>query len=551
MITILNDTDYRKWTGKISQLIILLNKISRLPNNNNMPIDSNLNTLQNASQRMINKCLDSFDELNKVDVLMLLWACHKLKMENSTVLEKCLSFIAEKFDNLSEQDISNYLFCLSKKYEEITSLKDSESIKIKDLAFSHINAIKPKLLSKISQIICKSENEQHLTNVIWAVHKLKLLKIIFSSELQKTFQERRIHFKASNFRIIVNSLTELSNSEANDLFETFSKDFIKRLDTFTLEEVLSLITAFHLSQSINMIVMLNNIQGYLSRNLTKFSNEQLVSLLIPYTMVFESHTIIEAIIDRLEQSICMLPVSNLIKIFWALTLSNDIKKINTLLQIYKVISKKDLDTLRVVDLSQYAQGLLSLSLNLDDSNSKKAEIKRQYNNIKSILQQELSIQIHKGFSHYEFGVFSIFKTLQESSLRVVPEFIIEIYNIDFALLNVDIDILNSVERDLKFGKLKIGNLMNSEIKIDRLNSPSDFKHDINRTILIEVNGNSHYIGETAQLNRKTILKENLLDKLGYTLVSLSRLDCARIELIDSPNERALALINIIKEGMRN
>ena len=551
IITVLQNVDYGSWNGKISQLIVLLDKISKLSINNSKTVDKNFTALQMIAKRIVVRCLESFDEFNRIDVLMFLWACFKFNLNDAAVIRNCLKFIENNFNDLSERDISNYIFCLGKSYEEdsgVNGLNEAST-----LIQSHISKMSPNLVSKISQILLKSQNQQHLTNIIWGISRLKLTQKVFTAQLRVLFIKRNLHFTNSNFRIIVNSLTSLSSEGADDIFEFFLQEFYKRLDTFTLEEITSLITAFYLSKSINLIDMFNTTDEFILMNIKQFTNEQLLSLLIPYTQTFRTHKIIDIILNEVKPSIDNLSIQNSFKLFWGLAILDDDKKIDMSLQLYNRLSKQDYQSFRKIDLCQFAQGLLSLILHYEEHNSTSLqleEMKRHYEDVRCIIQSDTLMERHEEFTHNDFGVFNMYRTFQEIGFKIVPEFIIDIYNVDFALIDVDAKFVNSAEQSIVSGSLQTGLMKPDQVKIEKLTSLNDFKHAHNRTILIEVDGRSHYIRKTQELLGKTNLKAKHLKKLGYTLISFSEEDCAHISSISDPNDRSLFIVKVVQRVMR-
>jgi hypothetical protein len=174
-------------------------------------------------------------------------------------------------------------------------------------------------------------------------------------------------------------------------------------------------------------------------------------------------------------------------------------------------------------------------------------LQEKYEIMKSLIVKNILIERHQEFSEKSSGIFSVYQTLQSLTLEVIPEFITEIYSIDFGMMNVTKNSLKELRQKLLEDKFTWDTVSKPHLQKteEELLNLQKSKSDI---LLLEINGKHHYVGKTFRLKGSTIRKREHLIKMGYKIVSMSMKKCVMLSELQSDRERALALLDIMLQA---
>lgn len=539
---ILKKQHYLNWENQTAKLVILLNRLAKIPTHN----DNTRTERKSIAQQILNLCLPNFEMMNRLDVIMLLWASVKLGIYDKHVLDACLGYIEVNFSELVEQDISNYMFCLAKINE-----KSENRQNLNEIIDKHLEKMSSKIIQAVSNIFSSSQNEQHITNLIWAADRLEINEIFESKEFNDLFLTRKIHFNNTNFGIIVNSLTHVKFTSI-ELFEHFGLEFVKRLNTLELQEFVSILRAFCLSNATNLYDLLSRAEPYIEKNLKQFSHEELTAILVAFAVVKLESPVVDQLISQIHDNVKKMSIDCLCKVIWSLAILKGFQQMDFELLMLSRFPNEEISKMRKIDLTQAAQGVLSYLLYAQEQGIQNPQItalQEKYEIMKSLIVKNILIERYQEFSEKSSGIFSVYQTLQSLKLEVIPEFITEIYSIDFGLMNVTENSLKELRQKLLEDKFTWETVPKShphpQKTEDELLNLQKNKSDV---LLLEINGKHHYVGKTFRLKGSTIRKREQLIKMGYKIVSMSMKKCVLLSELQSDHERALALLDIMLQA---
>ena len=545
-LTQLEKENLKGFKYKPGKLINLLQKIAK----QNLEAHSDLiEQRKKIAKRITQFTLENFGSLHRIDVVMYLWLDYKLGIDNNSMIQKCLEFVERNYSELVEQDISTYLFSLA-KISEREKHQSGPKTELAIVLKQHVQNIQPQLVESLRKIILTSKNEQHLTNMIWAIDHLQLKDEKLLEEYSKIFERPSLTLNNTNFSRIVNTITHMDYTPQS-LFNYFTSEFLKRINTLSTKDFVSITRALYLSNSVVLIGLLNDIKPYIEKNLDKFTKEELVVLLVPFSNAKCNLETIDKLLNKIQESLTMLSKEDLCRTLWCLSVLQAPEKLNLMLEISDLIRTEDLSQMDKIELHQAAAGFLTLYLNLEKNEQNSSRIpmlKQKYEIVKEIItKQTLNIRA-RSFKEKNVGDFSVYKYLQALGLEVVPECIVEIYNVDFAIFGISKENLIELEKQIKadsFTFQSVSEEKTSKREAVDLNSDED-KSNI---LLIEVNGRMHYIGSSNILKGSTLLKSQHLKDLGYNCISMTQMDLVKINEVEPEKERFLAFIKYIKARM--
>eukprot|EP01017_Pseudomicrothorax_dubius_P034110 TRINITY_DN4636_c0_g1_i10.p1 TRINITY_DN4636_c0_g1~~TRINITY_DN4636_c0_g1_i10.p1 ORF type:complete len:459 (+),score=86.78 TRINITY_DN4636_c0_g1_i10:111-1487(+) len=121
----------------------------------------------------------------------------------------------------------------------------------------------------------------------------------------------------------------------------------------------------------------------------------------------------------------------------------------------------------------------------------------------------------------------VYSLLRQTGLKVIPEQIVDMYNIDYVI------------KDFKFEALQT--TPDKELWKEKLaEAPAEVKHvpcDKTRDVLVEVDGPNHFVGGSQRLQGGTLMKRRNLSRLGYRLIFLTSPELREISRAASPSAR--------------
>jgi len=542
--------DVNVYKEKLPSVILTLQNLAKL-NLGNLKILKNKR--RELSLKLASFCLENFKSLNQLDVLMLLWSCVRMEIYSEELLKQCLEYLKNGFFLLSEKDVVTYIFSVARLVEQNGGLIDK--VDGKCLVKKHIDEVRTRLQKKIVDILSSSENQQHITNVIWAVDRLELYKEEeVLRKCEEVFKREGLVLNDTNFAIILNSFVHMNHVPAH-VYEYFVQEFYARQKTLVPKTFTSIVRALFLSKVGDLGEVMQNSQEYIRRNLSGFSPQDLVALLLPLAIIRDYSQVTNAIITRCQENLNRLRSDDLCKLLWALVVLEDASRVNLWYQIADRLTEREISKLGVVEMHQISQGFLSLIFYAkNDSNCSKETLsllEQKYEKTKQTIREKTLLERHEKFAEEKEGVFSVYLTLQKLGFQVVPECIAEIYNVDFVLFEMTKERLLELEE--KISKKEI-NLEDSSSSIGTAafgKGPQMLKEsdDKSKLILIEVNGKHHFIGSTPRVKGSTYLKTHQLKALGYNYLSLSHQKLFHLSALESANERALALIQLLLQSL--
>ncbi len=532
--------DFGKFKNTIFNLALTLQNLAKLNLGNSKVL---FKKRQEVAVKVMSICLENFEAMNQLDILMLFWSCVKMDVYSEELVKKCLEYFQKSFSALSEQDMVNYIFSVAKIAERKEKL---------GVVQQHLREMKPELQKKVVEILSETTNQQHITNLIWSAERLKLYDQNILAKCEEALEKESVTFNDINFGIILNSFVHM-NYITVDNYGYFAQEFYKRQSNLKTKTFVSILRALFLSNAGDFFEVMKNSNQYIRRNLSSFTSQELIAMLPSIAVTRDESRVAGVIIDECQKNLVQFRHEDLCKLIWCMAVLNDFSRIDLWYKISDRFTERDFSRLGVIDLHQFSQGLLSLILYLKKAEGvnlqKLKDLEMKYEKVKQLVQNQTLVDRQKNFAEEKEGIFSVYKTLQDLGFRVVPECIAEIYNIDFVLFDITKERLLELEKKLLNKEINLKNSSDVVLDIKKEIQVLKESDDKSKFILMELNGRHHYIGQTNRLKGSTYLKTSQLKALGYNYVPISHQKLFHISGFESANERGLALIDLMMNSL--
>lgn len=307
------------------------------------------------------------------------------------------------------------------------------------------------------------------------------------------------------------------------------------------------------------------------KNQIKIDLEQTASILLLFAKVsFKKPEIIKLLFDKIKESNAVIPYYRFAAIFRALAIleyyeDKDLMRIFEE-KLYDDAEKRILSSIREKNDADYRKIVVSLVWGMHAILVERPEIiqnldkfKERYEFFMEYYFEFVQLPLINNFSAANFGRFGVYPILKVLGFRPIPEKIVDIFNIDIVIPNINSQKLREIRENL--------HLESAIEKINRFSSnPSELSQEIEKdkvllgnfsenidkenSLLIELHGPNHYIKSEEFLKGGTLLKERILRKSGYKLLVFPYSECLEFTEKFSRRQIFLDLIEKIENAIK-
>jgi RAP domain. len=523
--------------------IMIFNNLQKLNFRNDKELVNAKNTL---SAMIANVIRNNIEKLHRIDLILFFSTIVKTNVYDLDLIQKMVQSIFNQLETLNHQDLSNFVYHCGRIIEtsdKTGRLEEANYVREK------VNENQSLLSTKLAELLFASTNHQQITHTIWAVDRLRLKSDIVLNNCERAFFRVKSSLSNQNFAIIVNSFTHMDHCPAN-VFDEIKKEILKRKDNLTIDEFSSILRAVILSKEANYMDILDKFDKKFVSSIETVSIPVLTTFLLAYTTANMNNKTVDLIYDRIQKSLSEIDPNSLGFIVWSLAVLERYDRLELWQQALQQLSNIELNKMSGVLLRELCQGYLSLILYFRKDPGQEAKVKElttKYEQMRSILKETILIQRYLNYNPAEaIKEFDFHQITNSLGIKTIPEFVLEAYNIDYALINVNKEVIKDLKEKVSKNMIKFDKPGQKNEKIEPF---EEIKKDKENNIYVEIDGEYHYIPNTDILKGGSILKSNQLRALGYKLVIIKFHECYELSKLESIEKRALALLDLIEKNL--
>lgn len=475
---------------------------------------------------------------NLKDLLIVLWSSIKLDIKDFEKQSEIILKLLNDVEKMNHHDLSSFLYCCAK----ISEYSDQKEILFK-LFYQNETKIH-QLKQTILKILNPNLPQNIIINIIWGIDKMKLANPDITNTITELITKNNIILDDNNLRILANSSIHL-NITSQEYYNFIKLEYLKRFDRLDCEKVFSILRVLISSKLVNFREILSSKENDFQILLKK---DPLIGAPTLAFSLANAHLHLRSTIDVLlsvsYDLVTKFRVEDLSLILYSLVVLNEMNN-DFFYEGISIISKQKYEEMGKQMLNQVGQIYLELVSNQNSNKLNSFRIKENYLKIKTLLTDKILAPRQRDFSKTKDDKeFDIHNVLSSLGIQIIPEYVLEIYNIDIAIINLDLMKIISLKQRISEA--------NDSLSLQQISSISSFNTDCQpeNKIYLEIDGDSHYIPGTNIKRGGSILKIRQLGYLGYNIITITKEKCYEISQICSEKERAIALLDYLEQKLK-